>query len=347
MAQTALAVLQSSDGQPTDAAITVADQIHHLLVDEFQDTSRRQHALLRSLIAAWPEREDRSCFVVGDPMQSIYFFRDADAELFPRVKTLGLEIPGSDPLVFDPVALTSNFRTRAALVEHLNENFQKVFAQDDGSGITFASANPARTVVPPSLAPFKLHLKFQPQVKVSRFVDVDEKNEPEDLRTAQIDDIVALIQSHTERMEQARAAGQNYRVAVLGRTRNALAPIAQALREAHIPFRAVDLEQLASRPEVLDALALARAVLNPLDRVAWLGVLRAPWCGLSLADLHALTSADSPELLARPVPQLLAERLERLSERWPNRRFARSTGCCALHLRDSVLATLTVSRHMA
>jgi len=107
-------------------------------------SSRRQHALLRSLIAAWPQPEGRSCFVVGDPMQSIYFFRDADAELFPRVKSLGLEIPGAEPLLFDSVALTSNFRTSAPLVETLNHNFKEIFAVDDGSGIGFIPANPAR-----------------------------------------------------------------------------------------------------------------------------------------------------------------------------------------------------------
>ncbi len=53
-----------------------------------------------------------------------------------------------------------------------------------------------------------------------------------------------------------------------------------------IPFRAIDLEKLKDRPEVLDALRLARALLNPVDRVAWLGILRAPWCGLALDDLH-------------------------------------------------------------
>ena len=81
VAQIARSVLSGEDGFPTDAAHGVADGIRHLLVDEFQDTSRRQHQLLARLIAAWPEREGRTCFVVGDPMQSIYFFRDADAEL--------------------------------------------------------------------------------------------------------------------------------------------------------------------------------------------------------------------------------------------------------------------------
>jgi ATP-dependent exoDNAse (exonuclease V) beta subunit len=89
--------------------------------------------------------------------------------------------------------------------------------------------------------------------------------------------------------------------------------VAEALREAAIPFRAVELEELSQRPEVLDALALAHALLNREDRVAWLGVLRAPWCGLSLADLHTLTSADDAELLKRPVPELVAERLHLLT----------------------------------
>ena len=59
-----------------------------------------------------------------------------------------------------------------------------------------------------------------------------------------------------------------------------------------------NLKTSKDRPEILDALALARALLNPQDRVAWLGVLRAPWCGLSLADLHTLAGDD--ERICRP-----------------------------------------------
>ena len=111
VAQIAQQALSATEGAAGEGAFAVADDIHHLLVDEFQDTSRRQHKLLAGLISHWQEREGRTCFVVGDPLQSIYFFRDADAELFPRVRNFGLELPDGDALTFELVQLTSNFRT--------------------------------------------------------------------------------------------------------------------------------------------------------------------------------------------------------------------------------------------
>ncbi len=308
VAQIAQRALRGPDGLPTDAALALADGIHHLLVDEFQDTSRRQHQLLASLAAAWPDPAGRTCFVVGDPMQSIYSFRDADAELFGRVKNSGLEIAQEQPFRFDSAALTANFRTAEPLVITLNDIFTLVFADDDGSGIGFAPAQPARGAAGTELR-YHLHLGFVPQTARSQNAADPPAGERAAAHAAQVDEIVALIQGHQEHIRSAREHGEKYRVAVLGRTRSALTPIAAALREAAIPFRAVDLEQLAGRPEVLDALALAHALLNPMDRVAWLGVLRAPWCGLPLESLHRLTSADDPALLARPVPGLLAERL--------------------------------------
>jgi ATP-dependent exoDNAse (exonuclease V) beta subunit len=327
VAQIALNVLRGDDGLPTDGAQAVADGIRHLLVDEFQDTSRRQHQLLAHLIAAWPEREGRTCFVVGDPMQSIYFFRDAEAELFPRVEQLGLEIPGDLPLRFDSVQLSANFRTAPALVDNINSAFTQIFAIDDGSGVTYAEAEPARDgakqpgphLVAEPAPRLQLHLEFIPESLRgnSRSLGPDRKmeiaTEREAAQQKQIEEIVTLIRSLMAHVDQARAAKGKYRIAVLGRARKSLEPIAAALRDASIPFRAVELEKLQDRPEIIDVLALARAFLNPHDRVAWLGVLRAPWCGLSLADLHALVSADSTELLARPVPELLSERSQLLS----------------------------------
>jgi ATP-dependent helicase/nuclease subunit A len=315
----ALNVLKGENDAPIDATLAATERARHLLVDEFQDTSRRQHQLLASLIRTWPDRVGRTCFVVGDPMQSIYFFRNADAELFPRVERLGLEIPDDQPLRFDPALLTANFRTAAPLVEHINNTFAQVFASDDGSGIRYAKAEAVRQdsaqsglhLVHDPASCMQLHLEFMPQPMQSGS-KTDRQNGIAAERAAaqdkQTGEILDLIRSQLPQIEQAREAGQQYRIAVLGRARKSLAPVAQALHEAGISFRAIDLEELKQRPEIIDALALARALLNPQDRVAWLGVLRAPWCGLSLADLHILTSADDRGLRERPVTELLSER---------------------------------------
>lgn len=320
VAQLAQRVLRGEDGLPSDAALAIADNIRHLLVDEFQDTSRRQHQLIASLAAAWPEPTGRTIFVVGDPMQSIYFFRDADAELFPRVRHFGLGLPGGESLPLHFIPLKANFRTQPALVNELNKTFEQVFAENDSSGVTFSAATPAREGIIDLFPRLTLHTAFMPQLPQGDSFDATAQLQKQAIRlkresvlVQQTDEIVDLIRSYTGAIDRARRHGEKFRVALLGRTRKILEQIARALREAHIPFRAVELEQLKDRPEVLDALALGRALLNPCDRIAWLSVLRAPWCGLPLAELHTLTSADNPEFLQRPIPQLMAERLDPLA----------------------------------
>jgi len=321
VAQIAQSALCGPDGFPSDAARGLVDGIRHLLVDEFQDTSRRQHELLSRLIAAWPEREGRTCFVVGDPMQSIYFFRDADAELFPQVLSCGLNIPNDQPLMLETVRLTANFRTAPGLVRELNQRFRRIFTADDGSGIEFTQAEAARSTSAQETPTSRRHpdpLFQKPSATKDEQAIKEEKlriaEERAKAQKSQADEIVALIRSHLARIPVPLPKGEKYRIAVLARTHKSLAEIARALREDGIPFLAVDLEALSERPEVLDSLALARALLNPEDRVAWMGLLRAPWCGLTLADLHTLVSADNKDLLQRPVPELLAERSELLSE---------------------------------
>ena len=319
ISQIALRILGPENGFPSDFAIRQADGIRHLLIDEFQDTSRNQHQLLARLIAAWPEWEGRSCFCVGDPMQSIYGFREAEVELFERLKTHGLDTASdpsdslAEPFRFEFVSLRANFRTVPSLVDDLNSTFKQIFAQEDGSGVRFSEAEAARNST--SLAKAELHLAFTGKGSVDspEFADCA----PNSTRKAQLDEIVALIRSRlcarSELRGEARqatgAAPETYRIAVLGRTRSSLVRIAEALQQAGIGFRALDLVMLRERPEVLDVLSLARALLNPVDRSAWLGVLRAPWCGLTLEELHLLTSADDPVINATPIPELLQSRL--------------------------------------
>ena len=312
VAQIALRILAPENDFPSDFAMRQADGIRHLLIDEFQDTSRNQHQLLSRLIAAWPEREGRSCFCVGDPMQSIYGFREAEVELFERLKMHGLENssdPLAEPFRFKFASLRANFRTAPSLVEDLNRHFEHIFAEDDGSGVRFFPAEAARDSR--SLARTELHLAFTPRGNLE---------DAESIRQSQLNEVVALVRSKLESMSRIREVAneqpqkEKYRIAVLGRTRNSLVRIAEALHEAGIGFRAIDLVPLRQQPEVLDVLSLARALLNPTDRTAWLGVLRVPWCGLTLAELHLLTSADDAEICITPIPTILESRLPMLFE---------------------------------
>jgi ATP-dependent exoDNAse (exonuclease V) beta subunit len=101
-------------------------RIRHILVDEFQDTSREQYDLLLTLTQDWSEGDGRTLFLVGDPMQSIYGFRNAEVGRFSTVRGAGL-----GAIRLQPLELRRNFRSAPALVHWCNEVFAHVFPDVD------------------------------------------------------------------------------------------------------------------------------------------------------------------------------------------------------------------------
>jgi ATP-dependent helicase/nuclease subunit A len=102
--------------QPSELALQLDYRLQHLLVDEVQDTSLTQYKLIEALTRGWVTGDGRSLFLVGDPMQSIYRFRQADVRLFTDL------LKGSPlgDLVLERLELSVNFRAQAALVEWIN-----------------------------------------------------------------------------------------------------------------------------------------------------------------------------------------------------------------------------------
>ena len=84
--------LLAQRGEFTRSRYLLESRYHHLLVDEFQDTSDAQWQLVWHLVQSWREglgmEQDLALaptiFVVGDRKQSIYGFRDADARVLAR-----------------------------------------------------------------------------------------------------------------------------------------------------------------------------------------------------------------------------------------------------------------------
>lgn len=307
------ALSQSSGAE--DLAEAAGSRLQHLLVDEMQDTSSSQYELLEVLTRSW-DGHSQTAFLVGDPRQSIYLFRQARVERFLqaiRERRLG-------ELQLEHLRLTSNFRSQQQLVNGFNAQFAAIFPRySDPLPYSEAEAVLASS---PFAAGIQWHANIIPNASKTTVPTLAEVQQQQRQRDAE--EVVRIAREWfakplPETRRRIRTASgeevlEPWRIAVLVRGRNHLSEIAAALKEARIPMRAVNIEALNERQEVLDLTALTRAVFHPADRVAWLAVLRAPWCGLALADLHLLTGSDQPALKDVSIPRLLSERGPLLSE---------------------------------
>jgi ATP-dependent exoDNAse (exonuclease V) beta subunit len=270
VSQRALLALEDAEG-PTDLALRLDYRIRHLLIDEFQDTSISQFELVARLTAGWTPDDGRTLFAVGDPMQSIYRFREAEVGLFLKARAEGI---GS--VVLEPLELSANFRSQAGIVDWVNHAFGQVMPEFEDIGSGAVAYTESRAVQPrlPGDA-VEIHLLFAGG-------DSGKVGE-----AAAVANIVAGISAANAGPEKRQS------VAILVRGRNHLREIVPQLKHAGLAFRAIEIDRLDDRPVVLDLLALTRALAHRGDRLAWLSILRAPWCGLTLADLHALAGAEA------------------------------------------------------
>jgi ATP-dependent helicase/nuclease subunit A len=241
---------------PTDLNLRLDYQLRHILVDEFQDTSSAQLELVKLLTAGWERGDGRSVFCVGDPMQSIYGFRQAEVRAF-----LELAEEGIGDVRFDALRLRSNFRSAKPLVDWINQCFSAILPRADDRDRGAIAFRPSESSMGPEAG-------SSSAVTLKGFAS----------RREEADAIAGLIGEQS-------AAHPEWRIVVLVRARNHARDIAASLHSRSIPFRAVDIEPLQDRPVVRDLVALIRALLHLGDRTAWLALLRAPWVGLTLADL--------------------------------------------------------------
>jgi ATP-dependent helicase/nuclease subunit A len=269
VSQRALLALEDTEG-PTDLALRLDYQIRHLLIDEFQDTSISQFELVARLTAGWTPDDGRTLFVVGDPMQSIYRFREAEVGLFLQARAKGI-----GNVVLEPLELLANFRSQVGIVDWVNQAFRQVMPEleDIGSGaVAYTESRAVHARLPGDA------------VEIHPLFAGGEANE-----AAEVANIVAGIAAASVDADERPS------IAILVRGRNHLREIVPQLKHAGLAFRAIEIDRLDDRPVVQDLLALTRALAHRGDRLAWLAILRAPWCGLTLADLHALAGTDTPQ----------------------------------------------------
>jgi ATP-dependent helicase/nuclease subunit A len=299
----ALKLLGVPDGrggwEPTALARVLQRRYEHVLVDEFQDVSPVQGALLDLVSRRAPERSN--AFLVGDVKQCIYAFRQAE----PRLFLDHLRAFEADPECGRVQRLTENYRTHADLLAVLNVIFHGLFDERLG-GAAFTPAerltacreelsNPALD----GRARIALHV-----LEASRSQRAEEADE---------DDPTQLLSQQVER--EAALAAESIRAMVAGGVmihqmvdgRATLAPlrygdvvillrsakvkagqVAAVLRAAGVPAVAAGRERVLDTVEVRDLRDVLALLVNRRRDVELAAYLRGPLGGLNEVDLLAI-----------------------------------------------------------
>ena len=109
----ALDALKSNDCSTTvsQASLQLDYSLKHILIDEFQDTSAIQMQLIALLLEGWEPDDGRTIFLVGDAMQSMYSFRNANVGLFLKVQQHSI-----GHIEIEPLTLATNFRSQKLVI---------------------------------------------------------------------------------------------------------------------------------------------------------------------------------------------------------------------------------------
>ena len=277
------------------AAAAPADgRFDHLLVDEFQDINAVQRALVRHWSAT-----GESLFVIGDPDQSIYGFRGADANCF---ESLRADLPE-----LETIPLTVNYRSAPDILRRA----AACIAHNPG---------PARKLCPAAQggAPVRLvraDTAFSEAVWIAMEI----------ARLAGGVDMLAASAMEGE----MRAFSE---MAVLARTHRQLDLIEECLAHDGIPCLVAGREEYLEEDSVRGALAFFRSLAAPGDAASLRAALRLNWglgedaqrraaaCETPLERAEALRDVSGAQEYVRAVellaPRLSREKPERLLRRW-------------------------------
>jgi ATP-dependent helicase/nuclease subunit A len=270
-------------------------EIAALLVDEFQDTSPIQWAIVRAL--ADPAEPGR-LFLVGDSKQSIYAFRGADVSVFAGARA-EIEAAGGQRIAF-----RDSFRAHRPLVTAYNALFERIL-QPEGD--------------PPE--PFETRFDRDTDAMIAHVQDAPADDPPLEVLfvPAKGDEAAAVARRIRELVGCAPVrAGGTIRPAAYGDIAVLLPALTEtvtqrfegALRAAGIPFVTIAGRGYFARQEVADVMRLLRALEAPGDDLALAAALRSPLFHLSDDALLALRLLTGPDDQPLPLWDALARAAE-------------------------------------
>jgi ATP-dependent helicase/nuclease subunit A len=271
----------------------------HVLLDEFQDTNPLQWLALKSWLEAAVGADLRpTVFMVGDPKQSVYRFRRAEARLFDMAAEYLEQEFGAERVPLDETR-----RCPQAVIDVVNRLFpaEPAFHGFQEHVVHYAG-KPGRVVVLPLVkgdpAPeAEIPAGMLRNPLEARLADVEDRR-----REREAEVLVAKIEEIHDGWQVADdLAGTAFRrveyrdIMLLVRRRTHLAIYERALRLAGIPFITSRFGGLLDTLEARDVVALLEFMVSPFANLKLAHALRSPVFGCSDEDLMALAAAGGKE----------------------------------------------------
>ena len=278
----------------------------HILIDEFQDTNPLQWQILQGWLAAYDKNDaPPNIFIVGDPKQSIYRFRGADARLFEEVKAFLVGKFNAEPLYLDRTR-----RNSPGVLHGVNEAFSPLaklgypFREQEtlwessdvsiGKGGTY-------------LMPLVLYKESntEPDARAALIQGVSERNNvvPSLQRYEEALQVASLIKNMmtNKKVLDEKDGKQFSRPAqwgdflVLIRRKRYLPEIERAFRGLGLPCDSPRQGGLLKTLEADDLGCLLEILLTPGNDLALAQVLRSPLFSISEADLQLIANQAMQE----------------------------------------------------
>ena len=287
----------------------IAAKYRAIMVDEFQDTDPLQAAIISDILTA--TGKERSLFVVGDPKQSIYLFRNADVTQFKATRDRILaEGSGRE------VALDTSFRSAPEIIGLVNTLFSTILGADrqpwefgyDPLCVTESRrghTGSAEILITPSGKTSTERHVAEAEAVAAWLADMVGKQQK----------IVYGKDTDGEWSERPAAFRD---CAVLIETRSRLHLIEDAFRRAGVPYQVHGGTAFYERQEVRDCAAVIAFLADNTDDIALYGALRSPFFGISDAELFRATGGRGRRLYSRLREHATGPAADacRMLERW-------------------------------
>ena len=278
--------------------------LDHILIDEAQDTSPEQWAIVRKLteefFAGAGQREGaRTVFAVGDEKQSIFSFQGAEPAQFDVNRGYFKERALAAEHDFADERLETSRRSAPEILQFVDEVFKEPLAR---AGLT---SQGTEIVHRPLRTEAKGRVEVWPPVKPSdapepdpwRPVDVESETSPVvRLAIKLADEIKGWTNGRTKLPGRDEPIAPGDIMILLPRREPFGSEVIRRLKERGIAVAGADRIRLTEQIAVMDLIALGRFVLLPQDDLNLAALLRSPMIDLSEEQLFHLAHGRNGHL---------------------------------------------------